>query len=152
MSCGLYWRHEKNKNLFTWPQLPETKKKACHGWKSQSSDSTMLLMEEPWNHSSTCKYYSLSHIVTCWQSSLDLLYPYAGCCIFLRNKYTVVLYVTVLARVCVCFYAVLSVCVFAVVLSGHLLLELLIPVLYPCCALIWWYTGSVISLHAYSAC
>lgn len=29
--------------------------------------------------------------------------------------------------VCVCFQASLSVCVFAVVLSGHLLLELLIP-------------------------
>lgn len=55
--------------------------------------------------------------------------------------------------VCVCFPASLSVCVFAVVLSGHLLLELLIPpVLCPCCALICWYTWSVISLYAYSAC
>lgn len=57
--------------------------------------------------------------------------------------------------VCVRFQASLSVCVFAVVLSGHLLLELLIPppqVLCSCCALICWYTWSVISLYAYSAC
>lgn len=100
--------------------------------------------------------------MTCTQSSMGILSSYSHFHIK-KKHYPVVEYdriyvcecivAFVCVCVCVCFPASLSVCVFAVVLSGHLLLELLIPpVLCPCCALICWYTWSVISLYAYSAC